>query len=436
MDEDARFPNRKRKNWEPSLLGDKIPEAELQEFISESTPAEPLPTSGYHVLGSAEESAGDQPAAAEMYAHLSATAAAEEQNLIAVSAVAEEQIPSAQPPIPHPPARETRTGRMRKFAESPARVYAAAVVGLGILLGIVFAVTSHVMSNPNGRYDLGTVTSSAAGLEGHLFIQWDKNLKYRLAIKPSDPDQQEEFALAVAHPPRPLSVEIQLKDVEGFVLCSKIIVLKYDAGSAPAPAGNADAGKSSSGQLGQVAGPAQADAQEAAREHGKDVFQNQVDPDGKIVAINAQGDLSCSAEAYEKAENWSFLTGSLSQAEPAFPSLSEQEAWLKRQEEMAANAERPSPAEVATRRRAAAKAAARLLPFSIEGDDAIVDFDTSHGIIQTRGHKTFLVDKAVATAADPGWQDYPVSIHYRCDQSASCTLMHSGAGVLRASLGR
>jgi hypothetical protein len=434
MDEDARFPNRKKKNWEHSLLGDKIPEAELQEFINESTPAEPLPTSGYHVVGSAEESDGDQLAMAAL--HDASSAATEGQPLIDVNAVAEEQIPAAQPPIAHPPARMTRMGRMRKFVGSPVRIYASLVVGLGILLGLIFAVTSHFMSNPNGRYDLGTVTSSAAGLEGRLFIQWDKNLKYRLAIKPNDRDQQAEFALAVAHPPRPLSIEIQLKDMEGFVLCSKIIVLKYDARSAAAPAGNADSGKTFSGQVGQGVDPAQAEAQEAAREHGKDVFQGQVDPDGKIVAINSQGDLSCTAEAYEKAENWSFLTGSLSQAEPAFPSLSEQQAWLKHEEEMEAEAQSPSPAEAATHKRAAAKAAAKLLPFSIEGDDAIVDFDISHGIIQTRGHKTFLVDKAIAAGADPGWQDFPVSIHYRCDQSSSCTLMHSGTGVLRARMGR
>jgi hypothetical protein len=74
------------------------------------------------------------------------------------------------------------------------------------------------------------------------------------------------------------------------------------------------------------------------------------------------------------------------------------------------------------------------LPFSIEGDDAVVDFDLSRGVIQTRGRKMFLVDKASAASANSSWQDYPVLIHYRCDQTASCTLTQPGVGVLRARL--
>jgi hypothetical protein len=257
---------------------------------------------------------------------------------------------------------------------------------------------------------LGPYASSSTGLQGHLFIQWDKKLEYRLTIKPGDPDQQAGFALAVAHPQRPLTIAIHLQDSAGFVLCSREIALKYDAGNAPAPASSAP---------GSPAGNSDA---------GKENFQNQIDPDGKITAINSQGSLPCSAEAYEKAENWSFSTN--------FPSLAEQDDWLDRQKEMEAAAGRPSPAGVAPRKKIAPKVAAKLLPFSIEGDDAIVDFDTSHGVIQTRGRKTFLVDKATAAGADAGWQDYPVSIHYRCDQSSSCMLMRSGAGTLRASLGR
>jgi hypothetical protein len=186
--------------------------------------------------------------------------------------------------------------------------------------------------------------------------------------------------------------------------------LRYDAGNGTASvasAANPPAGKTDSSQ---------------------DIFQNQVGLDGQIAAINSQGNLPCSAEAYEKATNWSFSTN--------FPTLAEQDEWPNRQKETEAGVERSSPAAGAARKKIAPKAAGKLLPFSIEGDDAIVDFDTSHGVILTRGRKTFLVDKATAAGADPRWQDYPVNIHYRCDQSSTCALMHADVGVLRASLGR
>jgi hypothetical protein len=279
-----------------------------------------------------------------------------------------------------------------------------------LLLGGLIAVTFLFFGIPSGRYDLGPLTSSVTGLQGHLFIQWDKKLEYRLTIKPGDPDQQAGFALAVFNPRRPLLIAIHLKDSAGFELCSKEIALKSDAGNGAAPAG------------------AGADSPAGKTDAGMDTFQNQIGPDGQIAAITSQGTLPCSVEAYEKAANWNFSTN--------FPSLAEQAEWLSRQKDIEAAAKGPSPAEAAARKRIAAKAAARLLPFSLEGDDAIVDFDISRGVIQTRGRKTFLVDKATAAGADPRWQDYPVSIHYRCDRSSSCMLRDAGVGVLRASLGR
>lgn len=436
MEPDSRFPNRKRKGWDEPVLGDKLPAAELQEFNSESAEVEPLPVSSYRVFGLAQENPGDQPVELEEQDPVVANGSEEAQTLIGVSGAAEEQKTAAGPPIPPPSFEEAWIARIRKFAQSPPKVYAAAGVGLGILLVAIIAVFSSLTAPPNGRYDLGSVTSSAAGLEGHLFIQWDKRLEYRLTFKPSDPDRQAAFALAVAKSPRPLSIEIRLLDSGAFVLCSKQIVLEYDprnaaalAGSAPASAaGDTDAGTSSSDQPAQETDFAQLDAQEAAREQGKDIFRTQIDANGQLVAIQAQGNLSCSAEAYEKAASWGFLA--------TFPSIAEQDEWIQRQQEIKANAERPSPAEVAsTRKRMAAKAAARVLPFSMEGDDSIVDFDVSRGMIQTRGRKTFFVDKTIAAAADSSWQDYPVSIHYRCDQTASCTLKRSGGGSLRVKLG-
>lgn len=432
MEEGSRFPNRKRKNVDEPVLGEKLPDAELQAFHSESRKVEPLPVSGYHVREAALDPYSGPPSAVKPQPPPSESAAAAESGLIDVNAAAEEQTRASHPPIFQPDARVGLPEASQKPAGSSARLYIFAGVLLGVLLVIGVVVGSYLMSPPTGRYDMGPVTSSATGMEGHLFIQWDKKLQYRLALKPGDPDQQAAFALAVAHPPRPLSITIQLLNVEGFVLCSKEILLKYNPREAAPLAGSSP--QSEAGSLDMAKAPAQsvdfagADALEAAQEKGKDLFQNQIGPDGQIAAINSQGELPCSAEAYEKTENWSFT--------PNFPSVDEQNELLDSQQKLEAGAARPAAERPSGHpRRTVAKAPARILPFSIEGDDSIVDFDPSHGIIQTRGRRTFLVDKATAANADPRWQDYPVLIHFRCDQTASCTLVHFGGGVLRAKLG-
>jgi len=255
-------------------------------------------------------------------------------------------------------------------------------VSLGILFGVILATFLWHSDNSNGQYDLGSVTSSATGLKGHLIIEWDKKAEYRLTLEPSDRDQQAGFALAVAYPPRPLAIGIQLKDNQGIVLCAKDIELKHDA-------------------------------------------QNQIRPDGQIEAIHAQGEIPCSKKACESISSWSFSTN--------FPSLAEQVQMLKRQEELQANVARSAPQAPAARKNIVP---VTILPFSIEGDDLIDDFDASGGVIETRGRKTFFLDRASAEASDSRWQDYPVSIHYKCDQNTNCTLTHSGLHALRARLKR
>jgi hypothetical protein len=323
--------------------------------------------------------------------------------------------------------------RIQRFAQSPTRVYAAAGIGLGVLFGVVFALIFWQLNHAEGRYDLGSFTSSAAGLKGHLWIEWDKKIAYRLTIEPSYPDYKAGFAHAVARPPRPLSIQVHLEDFQGFTLCTREIVLKYDARNAEALAASTpdsqalktDAVNLPANQPAQTIDLAQLDAQETARERDQEIFQNQIGPDGQITAINAHGEIPCSKTAYEKTTNWSFT--------PDFPSLAEQDQWLKRQRELSAGAARASSTASAARKK---KAAIQLLPFTVEGDDAIVDFDAAQGVIATRGRKTFFLDKAAGAAADSAWQDYPVNIHYRCDQSSNCTLTHSGLGGLRARMKR
>jgi hypothetical protein len=426
MDEDPRFPNRRKIDREPFTIGDQFGKTNPQDAASEKAERAPIPVSSYKVVGSDRQNPA--PCLPEE----------EPQSPIALSAAPEEPKAAVAPPTPPPSLLGIAVARIRKFAESPTRVYAASGVALGILLGVVIAAVSVYSSNPEGRYDMDSASSSAAGLTGHLFIQWDKKLKYRLAIKPSDAERQAGFALAVASSPRPLSIVLNVQDAEGFVLCSREIVLEFDPRNAAnlatfAPDSaveNAAAGNASNSQTAQGNDLAGLAAQEAAREKGGDIFQNQIGPDGQIEAINAQGEIGCSMKAYEKATRWSFA--------PNFPSVAEQDEWLKRALDVQAGAvSPPAPAPApAPRKRIVVKVPPKLLAFSVEGDDAIVDFDAFNGIVETRGRKVFLVGKVIAAVADSGWQDYPVSVHYRCDSNAACTLTHTGIGTLRARLGK
>jgi hypothetical protein len=327
------------------------------------------------------------------------------------------QEPASSRQTPQPPSHEPLTERLRRFAENPTRFYATIGIGLGVLLGVILAVFL-LTGSPEGRYDLGPVTSSAMGLKGHLYINWEKTLHYRLTFGASDPELQADFASVVANPPRPLSIVIQLQNAEGIVLCYREIVLKYDAQSAATTAANLPNKPPLAIDLAQLK------AQEQEREQGRDVFQNQIAPDGQAAIINAQGEIPCSMKAYEKTTQWNFSAN--------FPTIAEQDELLERQHGMRTNAAQGSAAH----KTAARKAAVKLLPFTIEGDDAIVEFDVNRGVIETSGRKTFLVDKTSMGSASPVWQDYPVNIHFRCDQRSDCTLMHAGAGALRVKLRR
>lgn len=435
MNEDPRFPNRKKKDWDSPLPGDTLTDADPKDPNGEPTNAA-LPTfSSYKIIDAAPAATDDKPLEPAQYPSVGAPPEPVLYPPISATSEASSQKPIVAPPIPPPPLREALIERIRIFAQNPTRVYAAAGVGLGILLGVVIAIVLWLTGNPEGRYDLGSVTSNAAGLKGHLFIEWDKKVNYRLTLEPSDPDLKAGFALAVSSSPRPLSIEVHLQDSQGFALCAKNIVLRFDARKAAAlvasmsdtQADTTDADKTSDDQLAQSLDIARLEAQEPGRELGKDLFQNQIGPDGQIAAINAQGEIPCSKKAYENTVSWSFS--------PNFPSLAEQNELLKRQEEKA-KAERLASEELVASKRRVSRPAVAPLPFSIEGDDVIVEFDADHGVIETRGRKTFFFDRTSGAVTDSRWQDYPVSIHYRCDRSSNCTVMHQGLGALRTRMRR
>jgi hypothetical protein len=337
---------------------------------------------------------------------------AEPPDLFKAISDAEASNPSAEPPVPSPPQPN----------KNQTRVFILAGAGLAILLVVIFTVIICATGGPEGRYDLGSVTANAVGLKGRLRIEWDKRLTYRLTLEPSDSDLQAGFSLAVAHSLRPSSIEIHLQNSLGFVLCSREIALPFDVKDenvlATPPAD----------QPVQEIDLARLEAQEAARQQGKDIFRNQIGRDGQIASIEAHGVIPCSEKDYKNTTSWSFSAD--------FPSVAEQDELLKRMEVLKAEAAGPSPQAPAIRKRTAAKAAAKLLPFSSEGDDVIVELDLFRGIIETSGRKIFDFNRIGREAVSSRWQEFPVNIHYKCDRSLECVLTCAGAGSLHARLRR
>jgi hypothetical protein len=381
-------------------------DANIEDPGGKNIEEEQLPTNTYKIIEPPPENLDDRSTTTGLFIYPD------------VNAEARAEQPAGKPHTPQPQLPEPLTERILKIAEKPAKFYAKIGVGLVVLLVLIIVAVTLLTSNPEGRNDMGLVISSGMGLKGHLYIKWEKRLHYRLTFEADDPEKQSEFALAVANSPRPLSIDMELQDAEGIVLCSREIALKYDARNAAAITAN-HANKP----------PAEIDlarlqAQELEREEGKDIFQYQIAPNGQVASIIAQGEIPCSTKAYEKTTQWNFSTD--------FPSLVEQDEWLESRPDLRINADQRSAAH----KKSSARAAEKLLPFSIEGDDAIVEFDVNRGVIETSGRKTFFLDKTIMASASPVWQEYPVNIHFRCDQSTNCTLMHSGAGALRVRLKR
>jgi hypothetical protein len=329
------------------------------------------------------------------------------------------------------PLHESWIPRLRKFFENPVNRYGTLAVGLGILVGATVASFTWYANNPSGRYDLGPVTSDAVGLKGRLYVKWEQTLQYRVEFEPTYADQNPGFSLAAGNPPHPLSISIQLRDVQGFELCSKAIVLRYDPRRAAAFEPLAHAGEKAPGSdlesaLAKGLDEVHQDAQETAREQGNDVFELQVGANGQIASINAKGELPCTSSNYQDATSWTFV--------PIFPSLAEQAELLKKLDERREEEANQAHEAVNARRPKAAKPAPNTVQFFIEGDDSIVDFEASNGNIVTRGRKLFSIEKNGTEAALLKGSDFPMRIHYRCDQNGNCSLMSQGAGVLHARL--
>jgi hypothetical protein len=363
------------------------------------------------------------------------------------------------------------------FDQPPVRpmnlVYAHAMFGgvLGILFAI--AITSPVSPKRDSAQERGTAQqttrqaavqpspevrdlgafSAAGGLKGHLTTTWSEKGSYQLQITPDDPTLNEAFAYTVRQPQQPMSIEVDLKNIAGQTLCNQQVMVK---------SGSANAAMSGAGT--------------ASQQPSAGVFQNDLGKDGQIQSISSHGALPCNKQQFDSFAMWSFAA--------QFPDLREQATLLqaKANPELVAKssipvihvaskepvsrkvavvasvkipartapvlhkvpamaiaeAPVPAPAQAAAATPAAQQTATVQTPamftYLIEGDDEIVDVNAAQRSIETTAGKTFLVRETLASNDGDGVLDQLANIHYRCDQTSSCTLSLADATVLHATL--
>jgi hypothetical protein len=72
--------------------------------------------------------------------------------------------------------------------------------------------------------------------------------------------------------------------------------------------------------------------------------------------------------------------------------------------------------------------------FYSEGDLTVADYNAAAGTIQTSDGRTFVLGTTVRASSATSWDDYRSTVHYRCDQEGSCTLMRAGAVAPNAKM--
>jgi len=267
------------------------------------------------------------------------------------------------------------------------------ILVLGVLA--VLLIPKLTKSKAPALYvDLGTRRFDSAGLGARLIARFEGSTAYQLYIDPLDPQQTAGFQAVTVNPPHPVSVVIRLLDAKGAVACQKEVVLPTPA---PPAAGSSDS--SSSGAL----VPMQTTT--------GDTIQNIAGPDGQIAEITLSGGLPCSVEQYQSIAAWEFFTN--------FPSLDEQNDWLKHQR----------PGSLANGRKGSGSsgglgfsARALRLPAAIDDDDVIVGDNPSQGTLDTEGGHIFLVGVVGMRNRTAEWQVFPAQVHFHCDKNGACML--------------
>ena len=333
---------------------------------------------------------------------------------------------------------------------SQTRTYAAIGIFLGLVVGLTLAIYFLYPGSASGSMDMGTVTSNEYGLQGHLTTKWTNKVTYNLTVEPSTPAMHPAFVSAVNNSTRPLSVSVQLKDPFGAVLCDGTILVKFDPRNLSAPIPEPDdsskpkkkisAGQQASDEnrsaVARAVDLARLESLELQREHSKDVFQPVAGTDGQVASLASQGNLPCNKKQYDGAASWTFV--------PDFPIIAPLPTTASGGSGGSGNSG-PATIEEAARALEAKKALAAkrakhdfapVSPYSVEGIDTIIWYDATTGTAETSAGKAFRLDPAGAAASTLKGRDFPISIHYECDQTQGCTFTGVGLGVMHARLSR
>lgn len=392
------------------------------------------PVSTYQVVAENPLASDSRFVAADLYDDEDRTAGALQQQAVAIA-----KLPEKAKTLPAKKTTESTTPD-----RALTRMYIALGAGLGVLTAL--AVVAFVLTpgkTADDSYDMGAVTSTSTGLKGRLTTEWTTRLNYKLTVEPSDSGQLDAFVTAINHPSQPLEVNLQLKDVTGKVLCTAPILLKYDplknvpnaapAGSSPtgAKAKNAMLAEAAENQaqIEQSLNNARMVSQELAREHGKDIFQTVSGKDGQLASLAAEGTLPCTKKQYQSAASWAFTTN--------FPSILQPVGNGDFESDLAsfgAPGKNARGSDSFGGRAAKQKALRPSSHFAVEQDDELVNYEASTGLAETREGKTFLVEKRDMVASSLRGVEFPIPIHYRCDQLGACALFGLHPGIQRAWL--
>ncbi|HUV68738.1 MAG TPA: hypothetical protein VMW15_03695 [Terracidiphilus sp.] len=401
---------------------------------SDENPEGERPRQDYDIIPSKrEEPEANFTAASRLYSAIARTPAEGRR-------VADEPLPAQAQPA----ETGTASHQPAKVGANQTRVYAIIGIASGLLVGCAIAALFIHSARQNAPVDMGAITTAQFGLKGHLNAKWgDNRLAYQVTIEPSAPEQRAAFIAAVSTSPRPLFIDIQLKDPFGTVLCGHTVLLKYDPRNAAPPAAaepdprsakrvrRLDNSSEIQNQINQTTSLAKLQLREIDREHGNDLFQNDLGTDGNIASISAQGILPCTKQQFDDAATWGFNSNFPVVAQPESTDSNGDQSGD--QGSTGKNSGNLRASEAASGRR---RSRPEVSPISIEGDDQIIWFDASTGVIATRAGKALVIDKTDSVANALKNRDFPVAIHYRCDETGACTFAGVGNVVERARLRR
>jgi hypothetical protein len=304
--------------------------------------------------------------------------------------------PGGQPADPTQPAQPAPPSKFLVLDQKKLILYA----GYGGMAFVLVALAIYLVANKQDPIapfvDLGQANIASAGLAGRLIAKWDGAAQYELHIDPLSPQQAAGFGAVAINPPHPLQVDLHITNASGSTVCKKEILFPFNPVQNPEDA------------LAQQFQP--------QKTFDGDTVQNVAGPDGEVVEIVLTGPLTCPAKAYRTFANWQFTS--------SFPSVYDQQEWLRQQEALIADLHRK-----AAEARANALIPPHLrLPAPIDGDDVIISDNPSHGTVTTRAGRTFYVGRSGAMGR-AGWQIFPAAIHFHCDVKSNCVLTRPDAST-------